>query len=129
VLPRFLQFWLLCSGTLLAAVVITWLGYLLKSAALGLGQWRREAAVLLIVGALQALLLFAVWRLLGWTHWLQYLVAAAFGVIGYKASHLGEMDDYAPFIIATAQLAVLWLALGPLAPVFGHLARRFPALP
>ena len=125
----FVRFWLLCSSALLAAVGVVWLGYRLNGGDLGLGRWYREAATALAVGAAQALLLFLVWRLLGWTHWLQYLVAAAVGVIGCKLTHLNEMDEYAPFLIALAQLGAFWVALGPLARVFGDMTRRFPLVP
>lgn len=125
----FVQYWVVCVAALTAAAAGVWLGYRLKSSDAGLGPWYREIVVIVFVAAAQAALLFAVHRLLGWTHWLQYLVAAAFAVIGFKISHLNDMDEYSPFVVAAAQLAAFWVALAPLGFLFGNLSRRFPMFP
>ena len=123
----FLKLWILCTITLAGALAITWVGYRLKSLDSGLNGAAREVAILLCVGVLEAICLFLVWRIVGWTHWLQYMVAAVIGGLGYKVTHVSEMDEYQPFVIGITQLILFWPTLIVLGPYLGRLARRFPA--
>lgn len=125
-LAKFLDFWMLCSATLVAAVVLSWIGYRLRSEDLGLKGIGSEVVTALVVAAAQAGLLLMVWRVLGWTHWSQYLVAGAVCVIAYKATHAQEMEMCGPFAVALVQLALFLPATRYLAPVIGKVVRRFP---
>ena len=126
----YMQFWVLCCATLAAAVVAAGVTYRLNSVELGLKPWGSEAVTIACIGALQALLLFLVWKLLGWTHWMQYLVAGAIAAIGYKASHVEDMEGVEPLIIALFQVMAFWPALKIAAFLGARLSRKLlPYLP
>ena len=123
---KFLDFWILCVVTLIGSVVLSWIGYRLKGEDLGLQGITSEIATALFVGAIQALLLLGVWKVVGWTHWLQFLVATAIAIMGYKLAHAGQMEGYAPFIIGIVQFILFHPANRLLAPIIGDMVRRFP---
>ena len=125
----FAAYWLVCGLALGLALVTAWLGYRLKSSDLGLKRRTSELGILLTVSAIQAGVLFMIWGLIGWTHWLQYVVTIIITGIGYKAAHVEEMDEYQYFIVAGLQLVAYMPVLSMLQwqwPFFAKLAHRFP---
>ena len=120
----FMRFWILCCATLIVALGLVWLVYRMKSVELGLKGWGSELGTILCVSAAQALLLFLVWKVLGWTHWMQYLVAGAIAAIGYKASHVEEMESVEPLIIALCQAILFLPALKFVEPFWGKILGR-----
>lgn len=122
----FLLFSVVCCLTLSVALLLGWLGYRISSRDLALKGVAREIGVLLCMGLLEATVLFVVYRLVGWTHWMHYLVAVTVGGIGYGLTHAGEMDEYQPYAIAVLQLGLFWPAYKLLAlmPAFDCLARQ-----
>ncbi len=117
---------MLCAGTLAASLVVCGLAYRLHSVELGLRKLSNEFGVLLCVAATEAFVLYLVVEVVGWTHWLQYVVAVLVGGLGYKIAHVTEMDEYQPFAIAIVQFVAFWPALKFLQPLLGNLARRLP---
>ena len=111
-------FWGLCALTLVVALGLAWVGFRVVGLDLGLKGFGAEVGTLLVVSGLQGLLLFTVYGLVHWTHWLQHLVAGLVAVLAYKATHVTEMDEYQHVVIAAAQLGLLWVAV-KLAPYSG----------